>query len=496
MEHIKVLPGALAIHPGHQWAPTIGEQLTDLLQRSPLDEAGRVEVSTQAVAVLAQGVPPSALEPARRTGLVVGYVQSGKTLSFTSVIALANDNRIPLVILLTGTKKNLHEQTYQRLRRDLQVDAPGSPWMIFANPRGVPATTQEISVVLKDAQGSRLGRPDNPFLKAFHRENRTVVATVTKNAAQMGHMRNVLEAVAKVGVNLDDLPVLVIDDEADQAGLNTRANDEDDPGKTYAAIRALRATLPQHTYIEYTATPQAPLLLNMLDTLAPDYVAVLRPGSGYTGGEYFFGEQRDKFVEDIPQAQADDAADPATTAPPESLEEALAAYIVSSLLMGLRGIPLSSMLVHPSQAQGLQHRYAQWVTSVLNQWRLVIEDGGPQCEELVEQRIRPALQDLLGIVEEDTLEAIVDALPFVTSQMQVRIVNSGTAKDSQIAWDNFPFWILVGGNKLDRGYTVEGLVTTYMPRGTGGQQADTIQQRARFLGYKSAYADLCRAWLT
>ena len=150
----------------------------------------------------------------------------------------------------------------------------------------------------------------------------------------------------------------------------------------------------------------------------------------------------------------------------------------------------------PGQASRDRHQELDVHLSILTQWRLVIEEGGVLRDELVEQRIRPALRQLLGADSDQQLGAVLDAFPFVTSQLQVRIVNSGTAADSVIQWDRFPFWVLVGGNKLDRGYTVEGLVTTYMPRGTGGGQADTIQQRARFFGYKASYADLCRAWLT
>jgi hypothetical protein len=165
--------------------------------------------------------------------------------------------------------------------------------------------------------------------------------------------------------------------------------------------------------------------------------------------------------------------------------------------MGARGIKQSSMLVHPSHTQDLHDRYEKWVRAILKQWRLVLEDGGVLRDELVQERIGPAFENLAPHgVDGVSLDDVVEAFPAVTKLLQVRVVNSGTAADSDIAWDRFPFWVLIGGNKLDRGYTVEGLVTTFMPRGKGGGQADTIQQRARFFGYKAAFADLCRAWVT
>jgi hypothetical protein len=290
--------------------------------------------------------------------------------------------------------------------------------------------------------------------------------------------------------------VLIVDDEADQAGLNTRSGDDEDPSATYRAIRDLRDAIPRHTYLEYTATPQAPLLLNLLDTLAPDYVAVLVPGRGYTGGEYFFRDHREVFLETLPQAHADESAGEDPPAPPRSLEHALMTYLVASLLMGMRDVLQSSMLVHPSHTRDLHDRYNHWVRSMLATWRGVIDAGGRDLDDLVADLIEPAIGRLVGEEDRPAIEHVVDALPHVMAQLQVRVVNSGAEADSQIDWERFPFWVLVGGNKLDRGYTVEGLVTTYMPRGVGGGQADTLQQRARFFGYKAKYADLCRAWLT
>lgn len=493
MQHVEPVPQGLSIHPGQLWSPVIREELVGLLAHSDMGEDGRDLVREQAVAVLGRTLPPTGDGEQRRTGLIVGYVQSGKTLSFTSVIALAHDNDIPVVILFSGTKDNLHRQTHSRLERDLRaLRSDGSPWLLFDNPGPTGPAQAEIRTVL---EGRMAGPTSNPLIRQFRLERRTLVLTVMKNSTRLGNIRKLVSQLAEQGIDLERVPVLVVDDEADQAGLNTRAGDEEDPSATYAAIRDLRNALPRHSYVQYTATPQAPLLLNLLDTLSPDFVAVLQPGKGYTGGQFFFKDHVDRFVRRISSQEAKAALD--DDAPPPTLERALASYLVASLLMGSRAVTQSSMLVHPSHTRDQHAKFDRWVKGLVHTWRELLPKSDDEVRaDLVEGVFRPVYDDLIRDLDSPaSFEQVVDAIPWALSQVQVRIVNSGGASDSDIEWDRFPFWILVGGNKLDRGYTVEGLVTTYMPRGAGGSQADTIQQRARFFGYKGRYADLCRAWL-
>jgi hypothetical protein len=496
VQHVEPDVAGLTINPGHLWMPVVGEELTELLERSSLDEDGRDLVRRQAVAVLGHTLDPTAGGAARRTGLIVGYVQSGKTLSFTSVMALAHDNGVRLVILFSGTKDNLHRQTHSRLQRDLRsVRSGGGPWLLYENALPGSPAAGEIRTVLSSPR--TVGASANPLLQAFRLENRTVVITVMKNSTRLANTRRLIEELVSTGVDFESLPVLVVDDEADQAGLNTRAGEEDDPSATFAAIRDLREALPRHSYLQYTATPQAPLLLDLVNTLSPDFVGVLMPGVGYTGGKYFFRDHVDQFIRVIPSAEAQTALDE-DLSPPESLKAALASYLVASLLMGTRGVSQSSMLVHPSHTQDQHDKFARWVRALKATWMELLDQpaGDEMRVRLIEEYIQPACEDLAPSSQllADP-ESVSQGVRFVLANMQVRVVNSAELSDADIEWDRFPFWILVGGNKLDRGYTVEGLVTTYMPRGQGGGQADTIQQRARFFGYKGAYGDLCRAWL-
>lgn len=480
VEHVEVLSGPAA--PGWLWAPTIGAETSRLLNAAKLDDESLAGVESQSVGILASCLPPGAA--GERTGLVVGYVQSGKTLSFTTVTALARDNGYPLVVLLAGTKTNLHRQTSRRLRTDLAVERVGgmSPWLLVENPKAGGADAESIAKATATTVGS--GVPEE--------FRQTVVITAMKNATRLDAVTAVLHHLEQQGILTKTTPVLIVDDEADQAGLN--GGDVDDPTATYAAILRLRRSVPSHTYLMYTATPQAPLLLNLADTLSPDFVKVLDAGAAYTGGEYFFVENRSSFVEPIPDSETIAAVDLDTQEPPSSLLDALATFLVG--VVSQQGKRQLAMLIHPSHTKDLHNRYKQWASGALDAWRLTLGEPGPDRDELVREIFEPAWRRLaLDGAPVVSFESLVAYLPYYLLKVQVRVVNSELPEEEGIQWGSSPAWVLVGGNKLDRGFTVEGLSVTYMPRGTGVGNADTIQQRARFFGYKRAYAQFCRAWL-
>ena len=484
VEHVEIVHASPTSNAQQMWQPVVGPETVRLLQAALTDDDARSSIRKQSVDVLSRCNPPVTSDEGPRTGLVVGYVQSGKTMSFTTVISLARDNGFPLVILFAGTKDNLHQQTAGRLSHDLAVQRPGglSPWLLVSNPKAGSGDAQSIGQHLKAALDP----------KVPEKFRRTVVLTVMKNRTRLESLRSLLTDLGQFGVDIASTPVLVIDDEADQAGLNTMASD-DDVSATYAAIVGVRRALPQHSYVMYTATPQAPLLINLADALAPDFVVVLQPGDGYTGGIYFFEEHRDEFLELITASEAAKALSPASTEPPASLKRALATYLVG---VALRGGGPTSMLVHPSHTQDLHGRYASWVTNLCSAWADVLNEPGPDRDALIKEELKPAYESLRGDDATSAgLHEVLTELPFWIGATHIKVINSGTPEESDIEWDVAPSWILIGGNKLDRGFTVEGLTVTYMPRGTGVGNADSIQQRARFFGYKRSYADLCRAWL-
>lgn len=464
------------------WSPAIGPEVRDFLE-IVVPEASRDDVRDSAVSILARGMPPASAS-GEETGLVVGYVQSGKTMSFETAAALARDNGFPLVIIAAGTSNNLLEQSTGRIRRDLRLDEPGRPrrWVQFQNPGDDDATIQAIRDVFDDWRDP--GTPED--------YKKTVLVTVLKHHQRLRTLTALLRAVGT-----DRVPVLIIDDEADQASLNTEVA-QGDESSTYRRLVELRELLANHTYLQYTATPQAPLLISIIDSLSPNFVQVLEPGDDYVGGREFFGGNV-RLVRVIPPQDVPTNANPLNE-PPESLVEALRIYMVG-VAAGLQeggNTGNRSMLVHPSHRTAQHQEFYGWVRDVFEEWKRIfsLPDSDPDKQELVED-FRDAYNDLSDTVAGGLppFDQLVSIFRIAFRQTRILEVNARGRRTPEVDWRSAYGWILVGGQAMDRGFTIEGLTVTYMPRGIGVGNADTVQQRARFFGYKRRYLGFCRVFL-
>ncbi len=464
------------------WQPAVGVETNDFLQNIVPNES-RDGVRDAALSILSKAVPPHHPN-GQETGLVIGYVQSGKTMSFETVVALARDNNFQIVIVIAGTSNPLLNQSAGRLRRDLRLDdvRRSRRWVPFVNPMPNDTTIQAIRDVLDERNDP--ATPDD-FKK-------TVLITVLKNYRRMGHLTTLINRLGAHGI-----AALIIDDEADQASLNNEAP-QGQQSTTYRCLMDLKRSLPNHTYLQYTATPQAPLLISIIDSLSPNFVQVLEPGSQYVGGIHFFHD-RPELVQVIPPQDVPSNTNPLAE-PPESLIEALRVFMVG-IAIGLytdRGAGNRSMLVHPSHLT-LHHReYYDWVRNAFEEWKRVLELPAVDADrqELL-QDLREAYDDLAATVG-SSIPAFADIAPsFLMAFRNTRVleVNAAGGQTPAVDWTGCYGWILVGGQAMDRGFTVEGLTVTYMPRGIGVGNADTVQQRARFFGYKRGYLGYCRVYL-
>lgn len=469
---------------GATWQPVVGEQATALMERQgKLSPAARAKTLQTAASIMSRGQTPTG-DDGSRTGLVVGYVQSGKTLSFTTVIAMARDNDIPLVIVIAGTSEPLFVQTRDRLVGELQItpdDIPPS-WLHLPNP-----DISKEAIVRKRIKDWR--DPDRS--KA---EKATLLLTVMK---QHQRLQNLDDLLGKL--DLKGVPAIIIDDEADQASLNTKIN-KGGESPTYQKLLSIKARLPNHTFLQYTATPQAPLLINIIDALSPDFVEVLEPGDGYVGGLHFFGGDK-RYAKVIPAGDVPSKTNQILGAP-QSLLEALAFFFVSvaaGLIEGQSKInPNRSMLVHPTRTTAEHLNYFNSIESVRDDW-LRLLNGSPKEPDRADliETFKTAYADLAKTdAEVPSFEDIESKLPRALDETLVREVNRRAGKATEIIeWNQAYAWILVGGQAMDRGFTVRELSVTYMPRGAGIGNADTLQQRARFFGYKRGYLGHCRLWL-
>lgn len=478
------------IEPDLRWMPMQGEVTADFLKRKALageaSEEALHTVAFEAHRILGRCVSPKEAD-AEATGLVVGYVQSGKTLSFTTLTALARDNGYGVVILIAGTIDNLKSQSEDRLKQDLAIsDEPGQPWVLIDNPAPHNSGFEALKL--------QLGRWRSPSVS--QRKKKTILITVLK---QHQRLANLVECFRHRSINLHRVPCLVIDDEADQASLNNCAaknqkTNQNNLSANYREVTNLKAVLPHHTYIQYTATPQAPLLIALADILSPDFAETLTPGQGYVGGETLFANSS-PYAKVIPLAEAVATAASHPTAPP-SLMDALRTFLLGACAHALAEQNTNrAMMVHPSQQTAPHTQYLDWIRTPLREWKSWLSD--PVLRTTLQEQFVRTHADLKKTVGEKLpgLDVLFVKMDEVLDTVMVREVNSTGKGAAPIRWGDNEYWILVGGQKLDRGYTVKGLTVTYMPRPLGVGNADNVQQRARFYGYKASYLGYCRVYV-
>ncbi len=482
MSSSEIITPSEGLPPGNLWVPLRGQELRELIDYLELGEESSERLVTEATNILSKCIPPHTAGEST-TGLVLGYVQSGKTLSFTTVAALARDNSYPMVIVITGVSNPLLDQSTQRLEQDLRLQN-NRKWRLFRNPK--PEDRQSIADVLADWRNDRL--PD--------RRRKTVLITVLKNTSTLRKLNRVLQQL-----DLTSIPVLVIDDEADQAGLNTAVN-RGAESTTYQRLVTLRQNLPHHSYLQYTATPQAPLLINIIDVLSPRFVELLTPGEDYAGGERFF-EQLPNLVRIIPPAEVPTRSNPLQDVPASLLTSLRFFFLGVAAGFVLeedqkRGRSNRSMLVHPSRETTGHSQFYHWIRQIRQQWvdLLQLPSDDPEHQSFV-GTFQAEYNDLAATVPDiPSFEKLLGELEYAIRQTEVLEVNARPQTGTpQVDWKNAYPWILVGGQAMDRGFTVEGLTVTYMPRDMGVGNADTIEQRARFFGYKRRYLGYCRVFL-
>lgn len=449
---------------------------------------GPDSVLVEAIRILGRCQPPAG-PVGNKTGLVVGYVQSGKTMSFETVIALARDNGFGLVILLAGTKNNLLDQSQSRIKEDLGIDDGGDHWHHVANPG------KADKAVVEQKLSTWRKKPTK----------KSVLVTVLKHG---GHIENLTALLGSL--DLIEVPALIIDDESDQASLNTNAAKirkgtvaADEMSTTYEKILDLRDALPHHSYLQYTATPQANLLLAQTDLLNASFAELVTPGDAYTGGRAFF-KGPPALIQEIPVNEVPTPQLPVKTTP-KSLVKSLRFFLLAASQHSLTRVNAlkgkdrnRSMMVHPSAETKSHKVYKAWIDRAFKTLKSYVEKNYQTNPSLVTdlfkdeykslQKTYPSIKPLNSLIAE-MVDEVFDELDIVE-------VNGTADARKKIDWKGMRYWILVGGAKLDRGYTVEGLCVTYMPRGLGtSPAADTLQQRARFFGYKKGYLGMCRVFL-
>jgi Z1 domain len=492
----------------HYWA-----KLEALLRADPTLEIDQVDsVAAESLRVLRHMHDPIGAYPFQGRGLVVGYVQSGKTANYTAVAARAVDAGYRIVIVLSGIHDSLRNQTQKRLEQELAGYKAGlvpgaesvSEWHTLT------ALTEDFK-----EQDVRILDSRFPFL-----------AVVKKNFVVLTKLDRWLESA---GLYLAEMPILLIDDEADQASINTKGNrppdptisDEDDsddnqgPSKINALIRSILTRATKAAYIAYTATPFANILINpdavdrrVGDDLFPkDFVIQLPRPRGYTGTEELFGvsaQGRDVLrivqEDDVHALKARQTRKTAEivigqqrNGLPISLSDALISFCLAGGVRALRpGLAGKShtMLVHVSQRTADQERIANAIRQQVELWREAERQG--QRIEALFGSVWDAFKVGIDRPADDT--TVIQAALSVLRELVVLELNSVTGEN--LEYDDKPgrAIVAVGGNRLSRGLTLEGLTVSYFLRTSS--MCDTLLQMARWYGFRRGYEDLIRIWTT
>jgi len=488
------------------WQPILGLEFNRYVARLPSDQQNRL--TNETLRILNTAVDPSKVlsEPRVNAGLVLGYVQSGKTSSFTAATALAHDNGYDLVIVVAGVNNILSNQTYDRLQRDLDLDKSDAVnrWAKVLNPKvgKGPAVQQVQNLITTRAQARSAGRVP---------VGQVPLIVVMKQTVHLKNLNALLAGIA-AGGPIKGLTALVIDDECHMATPNVAKRDDAQQlakSKIYDLMGEMRGYLPHHTLLQYTATPQANLLCALEDEFRSDFVRLLGHGPGYAGGRAFFVDPpAGQSIRKIPSLEQSEAL--AATMNDESvpsLRRALATFLLIAandyrerLLDQTHKFERFSMLVHSSSGVETHRVFHHWLTSLKNAWLAVIgsQAGSPDWIQLKGDEFVPAYDDLLKTSVNPLRpldELYGEPIAYVLQFLQLWLINAGQGGTNQPDFAISNYNILNGGEILGVGFTIPRLHVTHMLRTAGQGQMDTIQQRGRFFGYCGSWLDQTRVWL-
>ena len=479
--------------------------------------------------------------PFDRRGLVVGYVQSGKTANFMGVINKAMDSSYRIIIVLSGMHNNLRSQTQMRI--DEEVIGRDTSDRAQVKRIGVTTLVNE-SYINVDTFTTQDDKGD--FNRNFAQQvggvqpgsDRPMLFVVKKNASVLRNLvRYFRECVEMLGAEytvrtednetiLNNFPLLLIDDEADQASPNTRppANDngELDPTAINYCIREILNLFNQKAYVGYTATPFANIFIHHdiehselgRDLFPSSFIISLDAPSNYFGPVQVFGLNEDEIglpiyipVNDAAQAHSDflplrHKADAVPDHIPESMKEAIRSFILSSAIRRIRDQSKkhNTMLIHCTRYTDIQAAVGRYVEEEFNRLRegIINKDSDILVEfqtlwERDYNRISSQMNFPLHPWEE-VLKNLESAI--LKMERRPHIIN-GTAGDildyKKREGDGLSV-IVIGGDKLSRGLTLDGLTISYFSRTSS--LYDTLMQMGRWFGYRNEFEDLCRIYTT
>ncbi|MFC3862220.1 Z1 domain-containing protein [Deinococcus antarcticus] len=480
-----------------------------LLEKEGWSAESRVRLSRVTRNILGRCGNPAVAGEWSRRGMVVGDVQSGKTTSYVSLICAAIDAGYRNIVILGGRTNDLRHQTQERV--DLGVTGIESSRVAHAKTKigvGLIESIPDLITLSLTSQDHVSGnkRAGGDFNKKRATHNNISgsvirIAVIKKHATMIGHVTDWLRDNGELHTE----PLLLIDDEADDASIDTNDPDES-PTAINGAIRCLLKAAQRHSYVAYTATPYANVMIdpeargtNHGEDLFPrDFIALLTPPPTYFGARRFLAEQGShRRMVDV--TDADNWIDSGQVAGPlpTSLKEALREFVIVSAIRRVRRERAGkerqheSMLIHATIRAGAHLKIEDQVRAEME--RLQAGWDFP----VGEAEIHTQMKDTWKSITQDRSVAASwdDVKPHITDvfdDCRIESINGETKAglDYRRARNGVLTVIAVGGMKLSRGLTLEGLTTSYHLRTS--RQHDTMMQMCRWFGYRTGFEDLCR----
>lgn len=452
-------------------------------------------------------------------GLVMGDVQSGKTASYTGLINKAADAGYKVIVLLTGTIEELRSQTQSRLDEGFVGRNSNDVFQRVPGTRiGVGLERQELPNVLTSTQKDFLrSNADAVSMIPLNNLQQPVLLVMKKNNSALKNLTEYLDSQRVNGRKLST-SLFLLDDEADNASVNSRG--DDDPTRINKQIRGLLERFDRVSYVAYTATPFANVFINPdQDDLFPsDFIYALNAPDNYIGVHSIFGENStDDQAEPKHADQVYDLTDAESVMPsnhpksyrmtelPNSLEDALGVFLLSSTIRDLRDEKLRhrSMLVNVSRFTSVQKSVATQLEIRLGKYQEIIRQYSHDEYEWNRHAELTNLKRLFEIHYMDcgfTWTRVLSSLHDSVASIVVLTINQQTDREARLNYHLYPKTsqkgrrvIAVGGLTLSRGLTLEGLAVSYFHRNS--KNYDTLLQMGRWFGYRPGYDDLCRIWM-
>ena len=487
----------------------------------PAERIAALDASSDAV-LFSLGDPKVAepdAAPRKYSGLVVGYVQSGKTANYTAVAAKAIDAGFKLVIVLSGVHNSLRRQTQMRMNDELGLiqSQPGRPTAADFAPQGISPLSTLTSEELANGDFAYMHVKPEIALGVG------AICVTKKNVAVLRKLHKWL------GENVS-APVLIIDDEADQASIDIRAGSAEDfdpdrdPSAINEQIRSLIKSCSKYAaYVGYTATPYANVFIDMNayntrlsnDLYPKDFIISLPKPPDYMGPEEFFGPQltgedekfssvSERVLEIVPEEELElvkkfvkDQSGKFEF--PKMLKKAVKDFILGTAARRrFEGkVSPSSFLAHTTHLQGQQAilgmALEKLVVDLHQDWRYnkdaVVSQWKSDWDELK--------KGMLGTdfaYDFDELSPHLDTLLGQFGSISVRTLNFKSPDELDYEAEPNLCAIVVGGNKLSRGLTLEGLIVSYFVRQSSQPKADTLTQMGRFFGYRGHLVDITKVY--